>query len=96
MAVTQATLVGTRQVSISERWNDNAYRLRVQVEVLETPDRAETRAAIEAVLPAGIILTFVVEGVILSWGSLLANEMTWGNVKNSFATWQDVKNNIQI
>jgi hypothetical protein len=59
LAAVQATLIGTRQVEITER-NGSPWQLRVLVYAAETPDPDATLAAILSQKPVGIVLDFVV------------------------------------
>lgn len=60
------TLTGAQQVTLQERYLNDAYRLRVVTFTDQTPDAAETLAAILRQKPAGLILTYdvVVSGSI--------------------------------
>lgn len=75
----QATLTGSRQVLITERFG-GAYRLKVQTYASETPDQAATLAAIISQKPAGLVLTYeVLQGA--TWDQALgtwdAQTLTW-------------------
>lgn len=59
-AAVQATLTGTKSVTILERASGDPYALTVVVRTSETPDTAAAQAAALAQKPIGLILTFVV------------------------------------
>lgn len=56
--VLQAQLTGTKTVYTVERYTDSAYRLQITTNSDETPDPDAALAAVMAVKPAGIVLTF--------------------------------------
>lgn len=60
VAAVQATLTGTKDVRIVERWT-SAYTLLVLTIPSETPDEAVTLAAIISQKPAGIVLEYMTE-----------------------------------
>lgn len=59
-AAAQQLLTGTRRVDIYER-DGSAWRFRVRTYASETPDPDAVKAAIEALKPGGLILTYEVQ-----------------------------------
>lgn len=58
IAAAQQRLTGTKTVYLTERWMGDPYRIRVRTYVSETPDQAAMLAALQALVPAGIILQY--------------------------------------
>ncbi len=63
-ASAQATLTGSQQVVLTERYGGAAYALRVLTFAAETPSQPLTLQAILAVKPAGIVLSY---DVVIGW-----------------------------
>lgn len=76
----QATLTGTKRVTITERTDADAYAIEVITYESETPSLAATLAAILAVKPGGLILTY---------DAPLGQ--TYRDVKNTGQTYQQIK-----
>jgi hypothetical protein len=93
---TQATLTGTRHVTLRERDSNSAdppYTLEVVTLTGETPDPAATRAAILAQKPGGIVLAYrTVAGQ--DWQGVTAK--TWRQARATYATWRDLRDNVGI
>lgn len=58
IAAVQSTLDEPKQVTVDERYLDDAYRLRVVTYTSQTPDSDATLAAILRQKPAGIVLEY--------------------------------------
>lgn len=83
------TLTGLKRVIVEERYLGNAYHLWIRTLTDETPDEAETEAAILTQKPMGIVLLYeVVESI--SWFDVDADNEDWAEVKANYATWQDL------
>ena len=89
-ATVKRSLIGTKFLVITERYQDNAYRIRVRTDLPETPNQEQTRSDIESILPAGVILTFDVLTIPFPWEDLALDYGTWGDVISGFTNWQDV------
>lgn len=92
-AVAKRRLTGTKAVVITERYTENAWRLRIETIEAETPDPEGTEADIIAYQkPVGIVL-FVNSRVVWDWGEAKASLEfpTWKSVKEGFATWFDYR-----
>ncbi len=75
-------------VLIDERYQDNAYRLRVRTFAFETPDPDAVEAAIMTQKPVGIVLTY--EAVVgQDWADLIADHATWEDVLADYASWTE-------
>lgn len=78
--VAQRSLTGTKTVKMFERFG-SAYLLHMVTRTDETPDPAVTEAAVRAVKPAGIVLSFLVSAGVTwdeptdAWGD--AGSTTW-------------------
>ncbi|HWK25655.1 MAG TPA: hypothetical protein VNS09_03785, partial [Solirubrobacter sp.] len=89
------TLVGPRSVIVRERDpaacpSEPAYGLTVITYTGQTPDPSATEAAINAVLPAGIVLNYLtLDGQ--DWQSVHDNFEDWSEVDESYASWQSVR-----
>jgi len=82
--VVQALLTGEKDVITQERYLDSAYKLRIVTRNAQTPDPDAVLAAILAVKPAGIVLTYDhVDGV--TWDEAIS---TWSGVSGTL-TWDD-------
>lgn len=93
IAVAKRRLTGTKAVVVTERYTNNAWRLRIETLVGETPDAAGTEADVVAYQkPIGIRLFFNTR-VEWDWGEAKASLEfpKWSNVKASFATWLDYR-----
>jgi hypothetical protein len=78
--VVQALLTGSKTVITQERYLDSAYKLRIVTRNSETPDPAAVLAALLAIKPAGIVLTYDhVDGI--TWDEVVhtwsAATITW-------------------
>lgn len=89
-AAAAATLTGTKRVTVTERADGAAYRLEVTTYQSETPDKAATEAAIRAVKPAGLLLTYDAP-IGQTWRDLKNSGMTWQQVKDSGMTWDELR-----
>lgn len=92
-AVAKRRLTGTKAVVVTERYTENAWRLRVETLEEETPDPAGTVADIVAYQkPIGIVLFFN-QRVAWTWGEAKASLEfpTWADVKAGFPTWFDYR-----
>lgn len=84
------TLTGARHVNFYERLGGDAYNLTVITYVPETPDPAATEAAIRALKPAGIVLTYIcVDG--LTYAQLTAEKANYTAVNSSFADYNELR-----
>lgn len=92
-AVIRRRLTGTKSVILTERYTENAWRLRVETIEAETPEPAETKADIIAYQkPVGIVLFFN-QRVVWDWGEAKesAEFPTWADVKAGFESWFDYR-----
>jgi hypothetical protein len=88
-AVAKRRLTGTKAVVITERYTGNAWRLRVETLISETPDPTNTFADIVTYQkPIGIVLFFNTR-VNWTWAEAKASVAypTWAAVKAGFPTW---------
>lgn len=92
-------LTGTKTVQLFERYQGDAYRLRLRTFAPETPDADAVEAAVRALKPAGITLLYDVS-TGQTYQELLVGEgnhsgtggnRTYADVKASYATYADVK-----
>lgn len=92
-AITNAakdTLTGSKAVFMYERFPTNAYNITISTRTAETPDPDATEAAIRAVKPAGLKLTYnVVAGQL--WAEVEVAYATWAAVEADYTTWEDVR-----
>jgi hypothetical protein len=88
-------LTGTKSVTLVERDGDPYYLTVTTIDV-ETPDKNETRRALIAAKPAGIILQYGGLGVLQTWDELKARVADWNACKAMYANWADAKLNIPI
>jgi hypothetical protein len=86
----QRTLTGTKNVSVLERYGDDAYALAVRVLASEQAvSPSETERAALSQKPIGLSLTYLVEGGE-TWDDLTGRFSTWDDVTSSGETWFDV------
>lgn len=88
-AVAKRRLTGTKTVIVTERYTNNAWRLRIETLEGETPDPEGTVADIVAYQkPIGIVLFFNTR-VAWTWGEAKDSleYPTWGDVKAGFSSW---------
>lgn len=90
-AVARRRLTGTKTVIVTERYTGDAWKLRVETLVSETPEPAETqREIIEFQKPIGILLFFNTR-TAWTWGEVKVEKATyptWTAVKAAFPTWK--------
>jgi hypothetical protein len=82
----QATLTGTRSVSIVERYAGDPYQITYGTRSSETPDPDATYRAMLRQKPAGIIATHV-ETADWAWIDVAADYATWADFTAAFPTW---------
>jgi len=86
ISAAQATLTGTKDVLLQERYTGDPYKLWVGTRTSQTPDSARTLAAIMADKPAGIVLTYAtITGQ--TFDELLADG-TFSHAYTTYATMQ--------
>lgn len=88
-AVAKRRLTGTKAVVVTERYTENAWRVRIETIEAETPDPEGTKADIlRYQKPVGILL-FLNSRVVWDWGEAKASleYPTWADVKEGFADW---------
>ena len=86
-------LTGTRTTQIFERYQGDAYALRVRTFAAETPDSAAVLTAVLEQKPAGIVLTYdVSDGQTVA--ELTASGLTVAQVTTEYPTVNDVKYGI--
>lgn len=91
IAAAQLYLSGTKFVSLQERYGGNAYALNIITHTGETPaDTSAMVAAVKAVMPAGMIVTFATY-VGQTYAQLKAAYATYTAVKAAYATYDDVR-----
>lgn len=75
----ERTLTLSRRIFFTERYDDQAYVLRVRTFASETPDENLTRAALVSQKPAGIVLDYetIIDG---TYAELLATYETYGDI----------------
>jgi hypothetical protein len=83
-------LTGTKTVYFRERDGGSAYRLEVVTLTAETPNPAQTQAAILASKPAGIILSY---RTVDSWDyqQMTTEGGTYAQLKVKYATYRDLR-----
>jgi hypothetical protein len=82
----QATLTGTKDVIVQERYTGDPYKLWVGTRTSQTPDSAVTLAALMREKPAGILLTYqTITGQ--TFDELLADG-TFSHAYTTYATMQ--------
>jgi len=90
-SATAATLTGTKSVVVRERDGGDAYALRVQTLVRETPDSAATLSAILSQKPAGIVLTYqTLTGQ--DYQTVKTTNANYTAVKTKYATYTGMTN----
>lgn len=91
-AVARRRLTGTQTVILTERYTDNAWRLRIETIEAETPEPAETEREIEEEQkPIGILLFFNTR-IAWTWGEVeteSATYPTWQSIAEAFDTWEE-------
>ncbi len=93
VAAVKPSLTPPQTVLVDERYQDNAWRLRVRTLAVETPDPAATKAAAKSQKPIGIVLTYAAI-VTWDWGDLQGEHATWGDVKAAHDTWLDARTQL--
>lgn len=88
----QATLTGTRSVSIVERYAGDPYQITYGTRTSETPDANATYVAMLRQKPAGIIATHV-ETPDWAWIDVTADYATWTAFTAAFPTWTAAAHN---
>jgi hypothetical protein len=83
-------LTGTKTVYFRERDAGSAYRLEVVTLTAETPNPAQTQAAILAAKPAGIVLSY---RTVESWDyqEMTNQGGTYAQLKVKYATYRDLR-----
>lgn len=93
IAAAARTLTGTKTVNFYERNGGDAYALTVITYKSQTPDETATEAAIRAVKPAGIVLTYLcVDGN--TYTQVLADHTDYADLEASFADYQELRDYI--
>lgn len=88
-------LTGSRTTQIFERYQGSAYRLRVRSFAAETPDPAKVEAAVRALKPAGIVLTYdVSEGQAYGDIELDTSVVSYNDLKAKYPTYEDLRYGI--
>lgn len=89
-AAAARTLTGNKTVNIDERIGGNAYNLSVVTYTAETPDASITEAALLALKPAGIVLTYqVLDGQ--TYVDLEGDYTDYADVKSTFADYAAIR-----
>lgn len=84
------TLTGNKTVNLDERVGGDAYALSVTTYVPDTPDSAVTEAAIRAVKPAGIVLTYqVLDGQ--TYIDIEGDYSDYADVESTFADYAAIR-----
>lgn len=86
-------LTGSRTTQIFERYEGSAYRLRVRTFDAETPDPAKVEAAVRALKPAGIVLTYDVSAG-QTYGEVALATASYGALSTQYPTYGDVRYGI--
>lgn len=89
-AAAAATLTGTKRVTVTERADGQAYRLEITTYASETPDKTVTEAAIRAVKPAGLILTYDAP-LGQTYRDVQARSQTYQQIKDSGLTYDQFR-----
>lgn len=89
-AAAQVHLTGAKSVRFFERYQGNAYRLRVHTITAETPDAAVVEAALRAAKPAGIVLEYAAVAGQL-YLELEADHANYAAVEAAYADYADVR-----
>jgi len=82
----QATLTGTKSVTLVERDGD-PYALTVRTNAAETPNTTATQNAILSQKPAGLTLNFGGSGTAQTWATLKSKNATWGAELTKYQLW---------
>lgn len=94
IAAAQATLTGTKSVTVIER-NGSPYNITVITKTSETPNPAATRAALISQKVAGLTLDYVnIDGQIY-YDLLNTNGLTYSNTFTIYANYQNLLLNNQ-
>jgi len=89
-AAAARTLTGNKTVNFDERYGGNPYHLNVITYTDETADPAATEAALRALKPAGIVMTYeVLDGQ--TYYDLKTNYGSYTVVKSTFADYQALR-----
>lgn len=90
IAAAARTLTGNKTVNIDERVGGDAYALSVTTYTAETADSAATEAAVRALKPAGVVLTYqVLDGQ--TYIDLEGDYTDYTDVESSFADYQEIR-----
>lgn len=95
ISAAQATLTGTQTVTLTEFYEGNPYFLQVITYTAQTPNPDQTLAAILAVKPGGIILTYsVLSGQ--DWQQVRDEVAgrTWGQLLTTYPSWAAVRDHL--
>lgn len=86
-------LVGSRRVSLTERYGGDPFVAEVRVYASQAPDTTAVERAAQDAVPAGIrIVLTVLAGQ--TWDELQADHATWADVTADYATWDELLEDV--
>lgn len=93
-AVARRRLTGSQTVLHDERYEDEAWRMRIRTLASETPDPAATEADIRREQkPIGIVLTYAAI-TTWDWADLQAAHATWADVIAAYDDWLEARTQL--
>ena len=93
IAAVQATLTGTKSVTLVERDGD-PYNLTVKTLTGETPNQTATSNAIASQKPAGIVLGAYTPAATQTWATMKTKNATWAAEQTKYTNWSNTLWNI--
>jgi Phage tail protein (Tail_P2_I) len=94
-AAIQATLTGTKTVTLHERDGD-PYSLTILTAAEETPDLTKTRTAMLSQKPAGIVASINGVGVTQTWATFQTKAADWAGEITVYGTWSNSLWNVPM
>lgn len=95
IAAVQETLTGARLVTVTERYEDSAWRILVVTYTPETPDAAATLAAAKRAVCGGILVTHEVHDG-QSYAQALGKAPTYAEWLTAWGTYDNVTNDLDL
>jgi len=93
VAAVQATLTGTKSVTLVERDGD-PYNLTVKTLTAETPNPTATANAIASQKPAGLVLGTYTPAATQTWATMKTKNTTWAAEQTKYTIWSNTLWNL--